>query len=173
VATRRRPLTGISEFPNLEEQLPERRPHPEAAVALEVNRYGMAFEQLRDEPVGTPVFLATMGTVAQHTARATFSDNLLAAGGVGTVAAGPGTGPDDVLAAYDGQPVVCLAGADKTYAEWGTQLVKRLRKAGASYVILAGKPGDRTVKPELLDDHCAVGIDALAFLHRVREELTK
>ena len=172
VATRRRPITGISEFPNLEEQLPERRPHPEASVAHEVNRYGLAFEQLRDEPVETPVFLATMGTVAQHTARATFADNLFAAGGVGTVAAGATAGPDDVLAAYDGQPVVCLAGADKTYADWGNQVAKKLRKAGARYVVLAGKPGDRTVKPEHLDDHCAMGIDALAFLHRVREELT-
>jgi methylmalonyl-CoA mutase len=173
IATRRRPLTGLSEFPDLAERLPERRPHPEGAVALQVKRYGMAFEQLRDEPATTPVFLATMGTVAQHTARATFADNLLAAGGVATVAAGATTTPDDVLAAYDGQPVVCLAGADKTYAEWGDDLAKRLRESGARYVVLAGKPGDRTVKPELVDDHCALGIDALTFLRRVRQELAR
>jgi methylmalonyl-CoA mutase len=171
IATRRRPLTGISEFPNLGEQLPERRPHPEGALALEVDRYGGAFEELRDQPAEVPVFLATMGTVAQHTARATFAGNLLAAGGVDTVPAGPTSNPDEVLAAYDGQPVVCLAGADKTYSDWGTKLAKKLREAGARYVVLAGKPGDKTVKPELVDDHCAMGVDALAFLYRVRKEL--
>jgi methylmalonyl-CoA mutase len=173
IATRRRPITGVTEFPNIEEQLPERQPHPEGARALEVNRYAMAFEQLRDDPSTTPVFLATMGTVAQHTARATFAGNLFAAGGVDTVAAGPTAGPDEVLAAYDGQPVVCLAGTDKSYADWGDKLARKLRKAGASHVILAGKPGDKTVKPELVDDFCAKGIDALAFLGRVREELTR
>lgn len=173
VATRRRPLTGISEFPNLGEQLPERRPHPEGALALEVDRYGGAFEELRDQPAEVPVFLATMGTVAQHTARATFAGNLLAAGGVDTVPAGPTGNPDEVLAAYDGQPVVCLAGADQTYADWGAKLAKKLREAGARYVVLAGKPGDKTVKPELVDDHCAMGVDALAFLTRVRQELDK
>jgi methylmalonyl-CoA mutase len=173
VATRRRPITGISEFPNLQEQLPERRPHPEGSRALEVNRYGFAFEQMRDEPTTTPVFLATMGTIAQHTARATFAANLFAAGGVDTVVAGASSGPDDVLAAYDGQPVVCLAGPDPTYADWGGKLAAALRDAGARYVILAGRPGDRTVKPERVDDSCAVGIDALAFLRRVRQELAR
>ena len=173
IATRRRPLTGISEYPNLEERLPERRPHPEGSRALQVNRYGAAFEEMRDAPATVPVFLATMGTVAQHTARATFAANLLAAGGVDTVIAGPTSSPDDVLAAYDGQPVVCLAGPDPTYAEWGGRLASALRDAGARYVVLAGRPGDKTVKPELVDDSCALGIDALAFLRRVRQELAR
>ncbi len=46
----------------------------------EVRRYGAAFEALQDAPTNEPVFLATMGTVAQHTARATFATNLFAAG---------------------------------------------------------------------------------------------
>jgi len=108
-----------------------------------------------------------MGTVAAHTARATFATNLFAAGGIGVVVAGATQGVDDVLAAYDGQPVVCLAGADPTYAEWGPDLVAALREAGARHVILAGKPGDLEV-----DDSCAVGVDALAFLRRTREELS-
>ncbi len=177
VATRKRAVTGVTEFPNLDEQLPERRPFPEAAIEGEVNRYGIHFENLRDEPATTPVFVATMGTVAQHTARATFVHNLLAAGGVAAVDAGPTAGVDDVLAAYSehgaGRPVVALAGPDPVYAEWGTELVAALRSAGASYVVLAGKPGSRTVPEEVLDDSCAVGIDALAFLHRVREELSR
>ena len=173
VATRKRAVTGVNEFPNLDEQLPERRPFPEAATETDVNRYGIHFENLRDEPATTPVFVATMGTVAQHTARATFVHNLLAAGGVPAVDAGPTSGLDDVLAAYDGQPVVTVAGPDTAYEQWGSELVAALRSAGASYVVLAGKPGPTTVPEAELDDSCAMGIDALAFLHRVREELSR
>ena len=165
VAIRKRPLTGLSEFPSLGERLPERRPDP---TASEVNRYGAAFEVLRDEPAAKPVFLATMGSIAAHTARATFATNLLAAGGVAVEAAGATQGVDDVLAAYDSATtdVVCLAGADPTYAEWAADLIAALREAGVRHVILAGKPGDLEV-----DDSCAVGVDALDFLRRTRERL--
>jgi methylmalonyl-CoA mutase len=112
-----------------------------------------------------------MGPVAAHTARATFASNLFAAGGVAVEAAGATAGVDDVTAAYAGQPVVCLAGTDGAYAEWGGDLVSALRAAGATYVVLAGKPGERTVAD--VDDSCAMGVDALGFLGRIREELAK
>jgi methylmalonyl-CoA mutase len=169
IARRTRPLTGLSEFPNLHEQLPERRPLPDGG--LTVRPYGLAFEELRDEPPAAKVFLATMGTVAAHTARATFAGNLFAAGGVDVVSAGRAEDVEAVLAAYSGEPVVCLAGSDAAYASWGAELVAALRGKGAQWVILAGKPGDRTVASDLVDDSCAVGVDALDFLHRTREKL--
>src|SRR5690606_18888306 len=94
IALRKRPITGVSEFPNLAEKLPERRPYP---VAPEVHRYAGEFEAMRDEPAGEPVFLATMGTIAQHTARATFVTNLFAAGGIHVSAAGASAGVDEVV----------------------------------------------------------------------------
>jgi methylmalonyl-CoA mutase len=84
IAHRRRAITGLTEFPNLEETRLEREPDP---VVREVHRYGAAFEALRDEPVSQPVFLATLGPAAAHTARATFMANLLAAGGIPVMAA--------------------------------------------------------------------------------------
>jgi len=108
VATRRRPLIGLSEFPRLADPAPPRRNTS--------YRWGAAFEALRTDPPGAHVFLATLGPVAQHTARAGFATNLLAAGGIGVDVAGPTTGVDDLTAAYDGQAVVCLAGTDTTYA---------------------------------------------------------
>jgi methylmalonyl-CoA mutase len=172
VARRTRPLTGVSEFPNLAEKLPERPPYPGAD---EVRRYGASYEALRDEPATTPVFLATMGSVAAHTARATFAANLFAAGGVAVVPAGPTQDAQAVLAAYSseggGQPVVCLAGSDAAYADWGAAVVILLREAGARRIILAGTPGERTVPADLVDDSCATGVDALAFLTRTREAL--
>jgi methylmalonyl-CoA mutase len=160
VAKRKRPITGLTEFPNLGEVLPERD-----GAGDDVRRYGAAFEALRDEPARARVFLATLGTVAQHTARATFASNLLAAGGIGVDVAGPTKDPDELVAAYDGQAVVCLAGADPTYAEWGAEAAERLRAAGAQHVVVAGKPVDYA------DASCAMGVDALAFLTTTREKL--
>ncbi|QBR92081.1 methylmalonyl-CoA mutase family protein [Nocardioides euryhalodurans] len=160
VATRRLPITGLTEFPHLDEVLPER-----PGDGDDVRRWGAAFEELRDDPALTPVFLATMGPVAAHTARAGFAANLLAAGGVAVVPAGPTDGVESVLAAYDGQPVVCLAGTDPAYDEWGADLVTALRDAGARHVVVAGKADVGA------DDRCFAGVDALAFLRRTREEL--
>ena len=112
-----------------------------------------------------------MGTVAEHTARATFAANLFAAGGVAVDVAGATTAAAGVVAAYDGQPVACLAGTDAAYAAWGADVVAALRAAGVRRVILAGRPGDRTVAADLVDDSCALGLDALAFLTRTREAL--
>jgi methylmalonyl-CoA mutase len=165
IANRTLPLTGLSEFPNLHETLPERAPYAEGA--LPVRPYGQAFEALRDEPAEAKVFLATMGTVAAHTARATFATNLFASGGIDVVNEGRHDDADAVLAHYDGQPVVCLVGHDKAYAEWGSELATALREAGAQWVILAGKPQDGLDT----DDTCAMGVDALDFLHRTREKL--
>ena len=163
VATRRRPITGLTEFPHPGEALPVREPDPHAP---DVRRYGAPFEALRDEPAERPVFLATLGTVAAFTPRAGFATNLLAAGGVPVTPAGPTEDPDDLVAAYDGQPVVCLAGADAAYAAWGADAVAALRSAGARHVVVAGKADGLGA-----DDACALGVDALAFLHRTREAL--
>ncbi|WP_193614635.1 methylmalonyl-CoA mutase family protein [Nocardioides lijunqiniae] len=162
VARRTRPITGLTEFPNLAETLPEREPD---GFFDGVRAYGAAFEALRDDPAATPVFLATLGTIASHTARATFAANLLAAGGVATEVAGATAGVEDLLAAYAGQPVVCLAGSDATYADWGSEAAAALREAGATHVVIAGKPVD------YVDDSCAMGVDALDFVTRTREKL--
>ena len=162
IARRKRPITGLSEFPNLTEELPER---PADETARPVRRYGATFEALRDDPAAGHVFLATMGPIAEHTARATFASNLLAAGGIAVDVAGPTKGVADLVAAYDGQPVVCLAGSDATYAEWAAEAASALREAGARWLVIAGRAIDE------VDDSCATGVDALAFLTRTREKL--
>jgi len=163
IAKRRWPLTGVSEFPNLHEELPERRPYAEGRP--EVFRYAHEFEAMRDARAATPVFLATIGTVAQHTARATFAANLFAAGGVDTVTAGATDGIAGVVTAYDGSPVVCLCGTDAAYAEIGADVVTALREAGAKHVVVAGKTDIGA------DAQAAMGLDALAFLRQIRQEL--
>jgi methylmalonyl-CoA mutase len=162
IAKRKRPITGVSEFPNLAEELPARDSDP---LNDRVRRYGASYEALRDEPASEHVFLATMGTIAQHTARATFASNLFAAGGIAVDVAGATRSAEDLVAAYRGQSVVCLAGTDAAYAEWGQLAADALRAGGAKHVVIAGKGTEYT------DDNCAMGIDALAFLNRTREQL--
>ncbi len=165
IAKRELPLTGVTEYPHLHETLPERAPYADGAPP--VRPYGEPFEKLRDEPAPAKVFLATMGSIASHTARATFAANLFAAGGIDVVNEGRHDDVDEVLAHYEGQPVVCLVGQDKAYAEWGSELAASLRNDGARWVILAGRP----VEGIETDDTCAMGVDALDFLHRTREKL--
>jgi methylmalonyl-CoA mutase len=163
VATRARPITGLSEFPNLAETRPSREGADDG-----VRRYGAAFEALRADPPSTHVFLATLGPVAAHTARAGFATNLLAAGGVAVDVAGATAGVDDVAAAYDGQRVVCLAGTDTAYDEWGEAAAAALREAGARHVTVVST---RSTDERWADDSFSAGDDAIAFLTRTREHL--
>ena len=52
VARRTRPITGLTEFPHLAEELPEREPTGGATET--VRRYGASFEALRDDPAAAP-----------------------------------------------------------------------------------------------------------------------
>ena len=149
VATRKQPLTGLTEFPNLAETLPER-----TGEGDDVRRWGAAFEALRAEPPASPVLLATLGPVSAHTARATFATNLLAAGGIA------------VTPEPDGARVAVVAGTDAAYDEEGAARAAELREAGIGWVVVAGKPRDWA------DDSCALGVDALDFLTTLREKLS-
>ena len=77
----------------------------------------------------------------------------------------------DVVAAFGetGSPVACLAGSDKAYAESGADVVAALRAAGATWVMLAGRPKGQLA--DLVDDHVAVGDDVVQFLRRTRTQL--
>ncbi|MBY8851786.1 methylmalonyl-CoA mutase, partial [Saccharothrix sp. MB29] len=108
-------------------------------------------------------FLATLGPVAAHTARATFAANLFQAGGIETPSAGPTRTADDVVAAFraSGARVACLCGSDKGYAELAAPVADALREAGAERVLLAGRASDASV-----DEHVFTGCKALDVLER-------
>lgn len=169
IAKRSQAITGVSEFPNLGESLPQRPGEP----IVDVPSWAAPWEQLRDHAPAAPVFLATMGPVAAHTGRATFMTNLFAAGGISIVDAGATTDADDLTSHYDPAvtPVVCLAGADTSYAEWGIAAAQALREKGAKTVLLAGKPSPEIA--EHIDHSVALGADIIAFLNKVRTLLTE
>jgi methylmalonyl-CoA mutase len=157
VAHRRRALTGLSEFANLADPVP-----PQRNLSY---RYGAAFEAMRRDAPDTHVFLATLGPVAEHTARAQFATNLLTAGGIAVDVAGATDGVGAVVAAYDGQAFVCVAGTDAAYAEWGSEAAAALRAKGARHVVLVG------AAQTWADDAFRQGDDAVVFLTRTREAL--
>jgi len=175
IAHRTDPITGVSEFPNLDEQLLEREPAPQRpGGGLPVHRYAEEFEALRDAADARPqrpeVFLATLGPLATYTARSSFASNLFAAGGLAAREAGPTESTSDVVAAYreHPSPVVCLCSADKVYAERAAETARALQEAGAKTVLLAGKPAE---PPADVDGLVHVGCDALAVLRAAHRTL--
>jgi methylmalonyl-CoA mutase len=152
VATRRAPLTGVTEFP-LPDEPPVPRvpaPPPPTGGPLPPTRWAAGFEALRDaveavHPRPT-VHLATLGPPAAHAARLGFARALFQAGGLQVT-----TGP---AGEYAGEsPVVCLCGAD-----YPAGAVAALRAAGAAHVWVAGR-GDLGA-----DGYVFTGCDALAAL---------
>ncbi|WP_169946096.1 methylmalonyl-CoA mutase subunit beta [Microbispora sp. H11081] len=176
LAHRRDPVTGVSEFPDLKERRVTRRPGRGLAAksggGLPVARYAEEFEALRDladaQEDRPTVFLATIGPVAAHTARAAFAANLFAAGGVATVTSGPGTDPAAIAAAFRdcGTPVACLCSGDRLYGEHAAAVAAALREAGARTIWLAGKG-----EYEGVDATLYAGCDALGVLRRTFDDL--
>ncbi|MGW1838979.1 methylmalonyl-CoA mutase family protein, partial [Streptomyces sp. NPDC002067] len=168
LATRREPITGVSEFPYLAEA-PVRReaaPAPSGGGLPRVRRDD-AYETLRARSdahlaatgARPKVFLAALGPAAAHTARVTFAANLFQAGGVETVHEPASVDADTVAAAFaaSGARIACLCGSDTLYAEQAAQVAAALKAAGAVRVYLAGAPGERRAEFE------QAGVDAYVF----------
>lgn len=178
IATRRTGITGVSEFPDLEEgsvQVEEVTPHlmPAPGFAEEVEalpsfRDAEAFETLRDgaeefeKTAGhvPSIFLANIGSLADFTARAAFSQNLFESGGVRTL---NNEGFKSAAAVADAfskssAKVVCLCSTDALYKEQAEDVAKALKNAGAKGIYLAGKPGEEKASYE------AAGISGFIYM---------
>ncbi|MFD3724860.1 methylmalonyl-CoA mutase family protein [Streptomyces sp. NPDC058671] len=161
LATRREPITGVSEFPNLGEKPVDRAPAPEPpAGGLPRVRRDEAFEALRarsDAHLAATgarprVYLAALGPAAAHSARLAFADNLFRTGGIEPVTDG---GFEE-----SGAQEVCLCSSDAVYEEQAEATARSLRAAGARHVFLAGRPGPYPG----VDTYAFAGCDAVALL---------
>jgi methylmalonyl-CoA mutase len=179
IAHRKDPITGVSEFPNLHETLPTRTAPPsgtgDAQGGLPRRRYAQVFEDLRDRAdaaSGRPTaFLATVGALAQYTARLSFATNLLHAGGIDVIEGPGGTDVDEIVAAFRsaGTSVAVIASSDKVYAEHAAPLAQALAAAGATRIVLAGSP--KTLSDDALTGYLYTGCDAAALLTDLLDEL--
>jgi len=191
IATRREPITGVSEFPDLDEPAPAATarfvpaaaapravpPGPAPAVridAVPLRRLAAPFEALRDavDAAATrpTVFLANLGPVATHTARATFAKNLFEVAGIRAVGNDGFEDDDTLVAAFTaaGAPLAVICSSDTVYAERAAAVATALRASGARRVYLAGAPGERRAELEAagVDEFVMLGVDALDVLSR-------
>ncbi len=157
LATRAEAITGVSEFPDLDENLPERPPAPsDPSGPLPLRRRSEAFEALRDAAdaaVLTPtVRLVTVGDLADHTARSTFATNLYAVAGIRALAC---TGSDA------GSSVAVVCGSDDGYTAEGVAVVAALRAEGVSRIHLAARA--TSLDDDLVAALVGAGVDE--FVH--------
>lgn len=186
LARRREAVTGVSEFPNLAERPLVRPPVPaRPGGGLPRVRRAAAFEALRSrsdavlaETGARPaVALVPLGPPAVYTPRATFAANLFQAGGIETPLLDAGGSPDagalGAAFAASGARVACLCSSDALYAEQAEAAAAALKAAGAGYVVLAGRPGERRAAyaGAGVDEFVYAGGDALAALNAVYEKI--
>jgi methylmalonyl-CoA mutase len=195
IATRREAITGVSDFPLLGAPLPafdaiEGKPlgkfegelsAPDThAVAFTPIRWSEQFERLRDAMEARDprpaVFFANLGSLAEFSMRAIWTGNLLAAGGVGAVGLDEAhVNTDAMVAAFkaSAKPVALITGTDATYAEQAESAAKALKSAGAAWVVIAGKPGEReaALRAAGVDQFVFAGQDAIAELETLQAAL--
>ncbi|MFJ1598048.1 methylmalonyl-CoA mutase family protein [Streptomyces sp. NPDC088261] len=191
LARRREPITGVSEFPLLDQAPVVREPAPEApqptafgsAGGLPVVHRDQAFEALRarsDAHLAATgarprVFLAALGPAAAHTARASFAAGLFQAGGIETVHDPVSVNADTAGDAFtrSGAAVACVCSSDALYAEGAAPVARALVAAGALRVFLAGRPGEQEemYRQAGVDQFVVAGGDAVAVLGSVLDRM--
>lgn len=140
----------------------------ETIAALPKHRYAERFEALRDaadayqartgaRPV---IFLANLGPIAKHTARATFAKNFFEVAGIQALGNEGFADAESCAAAFkaSGAKVAVLCSADPIYEEMVPTVAPALKQAGCTTLFLAGNPGDKR------DAYMAAGVDDFIFL---------
>lgn len=175
LATRRAPLTGVSEYALPDEPPLVRRPAAPQPTGgpLQPVRWAGEYERLRDAAEAAnprpAVFLAALGPLAAHSARLAFAATLFNAGGL-RVVTGRGDAADlDAAFQSSGARVACLCSSDTGYADQGAHVTSALRTAGAVFVWIAGRPAGPFQEIAGVDDYLYTGCDALHVLRTTLE----
>lgn len=164
VVTRRRPLTGLTEFPDLDEVVDVAPSVPSTTdhrVGEEIESLRLRADAVARSGSRPTVYLATLGPEAVHTTRLTFARNFF---GVAGIVGAAGT-VDDYLSSRS--PVVCLCSSDDLYGEEGSEAVAALRSAGARTVLIAG----RATGVQGVDGEIGIGSNLFESLDGVLDEL--
>ncbi|MGI9482357.1 MAG: methylmalonyl-CoA mutase family protein [Hyphomicrobiales bacterium] len=192
IATRKEPITGVSEFPNLSE-LPvavldcpaSAANHPDAdggisCAPLNQARLSEDYEALRDASDAVldkhgsrpSVFMANIGRVADFTARATWAGNIFEAGGIEAPRNDGFNETDKLAEAFkkSGAKIAVLCSSDEIYHELGTAAIEALLSAGTSHVYVAGKHSD-TLEKAGAGTFIHIGCDILSILRNAHEIL--
>jgi methylmalonyl-CoA mutase len=183
-------LTGTNAFPNIHETMPavlDVAPHPAAdnspaavtVAALPRIRLAEPFEALRDTSdnilaktgARPKVFLATLGTPADFTPRASFAKNVFESGGIEAVEADG----SDLAGSYKAADaaIACLCSSDKVYEKEALAAIEAIKAAGGRHIYLAGRPGEReaALRAAGVESFVYDGCDVLSTLNAVYAKL--
>ncbi len=193
ISKRKDAVTGVSEFPDIHEKpvAPQEsapaftsdvKPAGATLEPLPLHRSAEPFEALRDrgdqlesETGKKPaVFLANLGTVAAHTARATFAKNFFEAGGVEAMTT---TGFSDAAElaeafAVSGATVAVICGRDQDYESLACEVADALKHKGCARVYLAGRPSEVELFTRAgVDEFIYMGCDVIETLQKTYDIL--
>ena len=174
LAKRKIPVTGVSEFPNVNEALSSGGP------GLPGHREAEAFEALRDrveargERAVVPII--ALGSRAAHEARLGFARGVLEIAGLKTpeISWAPGGSAEAALAAAKLSPrCVCLAGSDADYLAGAAELARALKQAGVHRVLIARRVDESSAALGAagVDEWVYIGADLVAVLERTLRAL--
>jgi len=187
IAIRKDAITGVSEFPNvnepkesvLDDKPQEDHTQPaDSALALPRMRLAEPFEALRDAADAMKdrpkVFIANLGKPSDFTARTTFARNFFEAGGIAAVSQENINSPEEAVKAFKaaGAKLACLCSSDEIYAAHAESIAKALKDAGA-YVYLAGRGGEKEAayKEAGIGSFIYAGGDVVATLKEAHKNL--
>jgi methylmalonyl-CoA mutase len=155
---------------------------PTTLSPLAPHMFARPFEELRDASDAWQaahgrrprVFLANMGPVAHHTARATYAKNFFEAGGFEVVGNNGFKDADAAAKAFadSGATVAVICSSDKLYPDVVPQAAPKLKASGARSVVLAGNPGanEAAWRTAGVDRFIFVKCDVLATLREILRE---
>jgi methylmalonyl-CoA mutase len=155
---------------------------PTVIPPLTPHLFARPFEDLRDASDAwrashgrrPRVFLANLGPVAHHTARATYAKNFFEAGGFEVVGNDGFQDADAAARAFadSGATVAVICSSDKLYPDVVPQVAPKLRAAGARSVVLAGNPGTNEAvwRAAGVDRFIFIKCDVLATLREMLRE---
>jgi methylmalonyl-CoA mutase len=191
-AQRKDALTGTTDFPNLAEApvqvlgfKPVTLGTPVANItypALKPIRFAEPFERLRDASdrmlaktgARPKIFLANLGTVAEFTARASFSKTFFEAGGIEAATNDGFPDRKAMIAAFmaSGAKLACICSTDDIYQREAAAAAKALKAGGAIHIYLAGRPKDAdALKAAGVGTFIFAGCDALTTLKAAHDIL--
>jgi methylmalonyl-CoA mutase len=196
-AKRKVALLGVSEYPNPDDPIAQPSTDEQSfpledtgsatsgptCEAFETFRLAKGWEELRslteqraaerDKPF--TLFLANIGPIPSHKARAAFSQRLMEAAGFSIVSNDGFPSVEEALAGYaaslaDG---VVICGSNEDYETWVKPLAEGLQPLEPSCVVLAGKMGEHTESWTAagVTHSIYMGCDALATLRSLLEDM--
>ena len=139
-----------------------------SVAALPRHRLAEKFEALRDASDAylaktgkrPAIFLANLGPIAKHTARASFAKNFFEVGGIEGLTNTGFKDAESCAQAFkkSGATIAILCSADPLYEEMVATVAPALKTAGCKRLYLAGHPGDKK------DAYMQAGVDDFIFM---------